>query len=320
MESNTNSFYYAFKVSKEKTEEGIKKAEKRDIYDDRRSIKSDGEYTEIPIEKPIETEYNIVKQKNPVWRKKQLPDNTPSSWKVIGDIILIRLTEMDVDEKEKIAKELLDLHSNCHTVMDYRGSKGKIRKPIIEEMFGKCETETIHKEHGYKFKLDLSKVMFSKGNEKERVRMEERVKKGEKVFDMFAGIGYFSIPIAIGGGKVYAAEINPTAYKYLEENTELNNVDIMTYNRDCREISIEADRIIMGHFNSFNYLDHGFSCIKKGGTIHLHCLGKPNEKNEKLENIKKKAKNYNYRIDAKYRKVKTYSEGLSHLVFDIKTN
>ena len=59
------------------------------------------------------------------------------------------------------------------------------------------KTETINKENGCLFKLDLAKVMWSKGNNNERLRIAKLVGDGETVIDMFAGIGYFSIHIAV---------------------------------------------------------------------------------------------------------------------------
>ena len=44
---------------------------------------------------------------------------------------------------------------------------------------------------------------------------------------MFAGIGYFTIPIAVHSNvkKIYAIEINPVSYNFLCENIKLNKVE-----------------------------------------------------------------------------------------------
>ena len=82
------------------------------------------------------------------------------------------------------------------TVVKLGNITGKKREPEIEIIAG-SQTETIHKENGCKFKLDVAKVMWSKGNVNERLRIAKLIKDNERVLDMFAGIGYFTIPAAV---------------------------------------------------------------------------------------------------------------------------
>ena len=86
------------------------------------------------------------------------------------------------------------------------------------------ETETVHVEHGTRYALDLSTVMFSPGNEAERARIGEIVESGERVFDAFAGVGYFALPMARAGAEVTAAELDPEAYRLLLLTSELSGV------------------------------------------------------------------------------------------------
>ena len=69
--------------------------------------------------------------------------------------------------------------------------------------------------------------MWAKGNNQERFRIAKLVKKGETVLDMFAGIGYFSIPIGVHSQaeKIYSIEINPNSYHFLKRNIELNKIN-----------------------------------------------------------------------------------------------
>ena len=103
---------------------------------------------------------------------------------------------------------------------------GPKREPDVEILVGD-NTETIHRENHCFFKLDVAKMMWSKGNTTERKRIGTIVKDGEIVVDMFAGIGYFSIPIAVHSKpeKIYSIEINPVSYSYLKENIALNKSD-----------------------------------------------------------------------------------------------
>ncbi|MDP3066294.1 MAG: class I SAM-dependent methyltransferase family protein, partial [Methanobacteriaceae archaeon] len=108
--------------------------------------------------------------------------------KVIGDILLVK---KDADNSQ----ELLKIYGvNKIAKMGY--IEGSQRKPNVKMIWG-TGTETIHKENKCLFKIDVSQVMWSKGNSTERMRMAEIAEEGEIVVDMFAGIGYFSIPLAV---------------------------------------------------------------------------------------------------------------------------
>jgi len=113
----------------------------------------------------------------------------------------------------------------CRAVLeDVEGIYGVMRTPSFRFIVGK-NAETVHVENDIKYKFDVSKIMFSSGNIDERIRMGKIVRKDEVAIDMFAGIGYFSIPMAVNGARVYAIELNPVAYEYLNENAKLNGVE-----------------------------------------------------------------------------------------------
>jgi len=70
--------------------------------------------------------------------------------------------------------------------------------------------EVCHKEAGYSYILDPEKVMFSMGNREEKARIARMVNESPRpgrIADMFAGIGYFSVPLAGAGATVHAMEI-----------------------------------------------------------------------------------------------------------------
>ena len=93
---------------------------------------------------------------------------------------------------------------------------------------------------------------------------------------MFAGIGYFSIPIGVHSNakQVYSIEINPNSFHYLKENIKLNKINnIIPLLGDCMDITPEysADRIIMGYVKTtHHYLKTAIDSLNKGGVIHYH--------------------------------------------------
>jgi tRNA wybutosine-synthesizing protein 2 len=139
-------------------------------------------------------------------------------------------------------------------------------------------TLTIHREHGVEYEFDAARQMFSKGNVGERLRMGRTVRDGETVVDMFAGIGYFSLPMAVMGSPeaVYATEIDPEAVRWLEANVGRNGVEGVVHPLlgDCRDVAPRgvADRVVMGYVGGTeDYLDVAMEALgPQGGVVHLH--------------------------------------------------
>lgn len=234
-------------------------------------------------------------------------------FQIIGDIILIK----DAKHKDS-AEELLSLHPRCRSVVFYKGIRGQFRRPDVELIAGET-TETVHKENGCLFKLDIAETMFSPGNLAERTRMS-KVGSGEVVVDMFAGVGYFSIPIAVHSKpkRVISIEKNEVAYDYLRGNIKLNRAGaIEPILGDCAEKTPEgiADRVIMGYLDAYPYLEYGMRALKKGGLLHYHeavpeaVLGRP------VERLKKVAPDAEILA---FRKIKKYAPGVWHTVTDVR--
>jgi tRNA wybutosine-synthesizing protein 3 len=57
-----------------------------------------------------------------------------------------------------------------------------------------------HKEGGVAYSLDVIKCMFSSGNTSERQRMGKLQCCGETVVDLYAGIGYYTLPFLCKAG------------------------------------------------------------------------------------------------------------------------
>jgi tRNA wybutosine-synthesizing protein 2 len=98
------------------------------------------------------------------------------------------------------------------------------------------------------------KVMFAAGNGTERIRFSKISAPGEIVVDMFAGIGYFTLPLSKHSGlsKLIALEKNQDSAGFLRKNAELNGLSgqVTVYEGDNRVIADEwlgkCDRVLMG--------------------------------------------------------------------------
>jgi len=258
---------------------------------------------------------------------KDLINYLPDKWEKIGDVLTIVLPKILERYKENIAESYAST-LDCKTVLnDVGGISGEYREPNVEILFGPNDTETTHKENGVKYKLDPQKIMFSSGNMEERIRMGKTVVKNEVVVDLFAGIGYFSLPIAVHGRpkKVFAVEKNPVSFNYLSKNITLNNVSsiVEPIHGDNRIVAPKnvADRVIMGYFDTIVFLPIGIECLKnRCGVIHFHDKFSDDfVPDTAFEKIEKAVEKYDRHVDLiDYKCVKSYAPGISHYVFDLK--
>ncbi len=168
--------------------------------------------------------------------------------------------------------------------------------------------------------------MWSKGNNNERIRIAKLVEDNETVIDMFAGIGYFSIPIGVHSNakQIYSIEINPNSFHYLKENIKLNKISNITpLLGDCINITpdYKADRIIMGYVKTtHHYLKVAIDSLNKGGVIHYHeTVPEKLMDIRPINRIKELAGDRQVEF-LKLNKVKKYSPGVFHVVCDVRIN
>lgn len=243
-------------------------------------------------------------------------------WKCIGDILILdnKFNFESEDELELLAKK-----HNVKTIMKIDHIQGTKREPVYKILFG-SDTETVNKENGCLFKLDLAKVMWSKGNNNERLRIAKLVDDDEVVLDMFAGIGYFSIPIGVHSNAkhIYSIEINPNSYFYLNENIKLNKLtNITPILGDCKDVApkYNVDRIVMGYVKTtHHYLKAAIDSLNEGGILHYHeTVPEKLMKTRPVERIMSQAGSRDVEL-IKINKIKKYAPGVEHVVVDARIN
>jgi tRNA (guanine37-N1)-methyltransferase len=206
----------------------------------------------------------------------------PRSIDFVGEIAVVEVPPELESYKEVLGEAILATHKRTNTVLAKLGAvKGDFRLREFKVLAGKGKTETIHREYGCIYYLDLAKVYFSPRLGNEHNRVASQVKEGETVVDMFAGVGPFSILIAKKheNVKVYSIDKNPDAITYLKRNIEANRVQgkVVPILGDAKETIKEglkgkADRAIMNlPEKAIEYVDAACETIKpEGGTIHYY--------------------------------------------------
>ncbi len=323
-------------ASRKDTEDIRQKLLSEGVFDKKRKPVEKEGFVEIPVmDFFIGEDLTFIEQERPEFYtpKKTLADcldiaasekkHLPAGWQILGDIIIISLHEAVEKHKAEIGKALLSLYPRCKTVLLDRGINGPMRQPEREIIAGEG-TLTIHRENGCLFKLDAMQIMYSQGNLTEKKRMS-RLGNRETVVDMFAGIGYFTIPMASHSKpkKIYSIEINPVAFGYLKENIRLNKVEdiVKPIHGDCSVATPEgiADRVIMGYLDAQEYLEKGIKALLPGGILHYHEAVPDAIKSRPVERIVEAALKLGRKAEIiKIRRIKKYSPGVWHMVVDAR--
>jgi tRNA (guanine37-N1)-methyltransferase len=177
------------------------------------------------------------------------------------------------------AELLLRSRPSIHTVLAPEGPvEGEFRTRRFSILAGRPTTRTRYTEYGLRFENDLSLAYFSPRLSGERQRLLGLTGEGERVLDMFAGVGPFAITLAARAGLVWAADINPDAVGLMLENIALNHAgNVIPLLADAarlpRILPRGFDRVVMNlPFGAMGYLDSALALCRPGGTLHLYTM------------------------------------------------
>ena len=249
----------------------------------------------------------------------------PDRWEMHGDVLVLKLHDALTANNGLIARTYAEV-LRARTVLKDRGIiRGEERIPEMEILLGN-NTEGVHFENGILYSLDAARIMFSSGNVEERTRMASVRCDGETIVDMFAGIGYLSLPLAVHQKpkRIYACEIRKLSYDYLVKNVALNHVEecvvpVLGDNRGFMPPQ-KADRIIMGYLrDTYTFLNKALDLLKPGGVIHYH-ENYPNAllPDGPVERLRKTA-GEGWKVEVlEQRVVKTFAPGVSHIAVDAR--
>ncbi len=232
----------------------------------------------------------------------ELLNYVPRSYDIIGETIIIQLPEELRDYFCFIADLLLYLHPNVKAV--YRRlseTKGEYRIRELELIGGAEIKETIYREHGLSFYVILGLVYINPSFSYEHKTIAELVESGEKIFDMFAGIGGFTLNIAaLKNTQILAVDINPWAVYCGLYSMKLNKrklkANILYANSDIRTISTYLrkdyfNRIIMNlPLYSLDFLSIAIDHVRDNGIIHFYAVDRNIE--SLIDKIVVKAESY----------------------------
>ncbi|MCQ1534595.1 class I SAM-dependent methyltransferase family protein [Methanosarcina sp. KYL-1] len=278
------------KVPKKKGEPVRRVLLELDLLDNSMKIGSDETFLYLPLfREPAPHELEALSEEAELsdfdftpQEKKPTPEDLlgfSPSYEIIGDIALLEDPELEQETASRIADALLKTQPNVKTVLrPLTPVIGEFRVREFEVVAGEPRTETVHKEYGCRYKVDLARAYFTPRLSTERSRILSMVREGDTIVDMFAGVGPYSVLLAKSKkpARVIAIDKNPDAVRYLRENITLNSVkNIEAIEGDAREEALRfagtADHVIMNlPHNACEFLDSAVLLTKPGGIIHYY--------------------------------------------------
>uniref|UniRef100_A0A8C1PBT4 tRNA wybutosine-synthesizing protein 2 homolog n=1 Tax=Cyprinus carpio TaxID=7962 RepID=A0A8C1PBT4_CYPCA len=117
-----------------------------------------------------------------------------------------------------------------------------------------------HSDNHIRYEFDVAKCMFCSGNITEKLRIASFDCSGETVVDLYAGIGYFTLPYLVHAkaAHVHACEWKPEAVEALQRNLQISGVT------HCCTLPLSdlADRV--------NLVACRLLKRDTGGILHIH--------------------------------------------------
>ena len=232
---------------------------------------------------------------------------------VLGNIAIVKFSDgAKLRDKKKFAQKILNENKAIKTVLEKIGKvKGRLRKIHTKYIAGEKTKEVLYKENGCVFRFNVDTTYFSPRLSNERKEIASKIKPGEKVLVMFAGVAPFSVIIAKNSKaeKVFSNEINRKANKYGKLNIELNNLkskiemldgDIKKVAENLKKKNIKFDAIVMPRPNlKETFLKQAFALSRKGTRIYYYGFCKCDSVSQKklIEGIKEEAKKFGKMIN-----------------------
>jgi len=282
------------RVERERGEETRRRLADEDLLADEWQIEVAAGDLYLPVTDPERVPEDLTVADRSVGER-ETPD-TPTdllgfepTYERLGDIVI--LDEDDPERAREIADAVVASDIPVETVVNRASEvKGELRVRDWEVLVGES-TETVHREYGCEFLLDVAEVYFSPRLATERHRVAEQVEAGEHAFDMFAGVGPFVVPFAERGAEVAGVDLNERAVEYLRENARRNDVadsvtaiqgdvrDVVSGSSDVsdgvREVAPDyenwADRVVMNLPHSADeFLDSAVEVAGDDCVLHYY--------------------------------------------------
>uniref|UniRef100_A0A8B9I6T0 tRNA wybutosine-synthesizing protein 2 homolog n=1 Tax=Anser brachyrhynchus TaxID=132585 RepID=A0A8B9I6T0_9AVES len=203
----------------------------------------------------------------------ELERDVPRSWQRHGDLVLLSEDSFSAALWTKLGKGSKACSRGCRSQSCLRAAGHGCGISLGNGLLSpgwRCPR---------RYTFDVTKCMFSPGNITEKLRVASLPCAREVLVDLYAGIGYFTLPYLVHAAAAFAhaCEWNHHAVEALRRNLALNGVQdrCHIHHGDNRQLRLQdvADRVNLGLIPSS---EEGWpvACrvLKKGtgGVLHIH--------------------------------------------------
>ena len=317
------------RVEREQGEATRQRLDAANLLSETHDIGVDDGWLYIPIADPerAPTDLTVVEYDAPKRDTPTMPADVlgfDPTYERLGDVVII--DEDDPERAEAIADAIMKSDIRAETVVNKQSKiKGEQRVRDWSVLAGDG-TETVHREYGAEFLLDIASVYFSPRLATERHRVVEQVDAGEQAFDMFAGVGPYAVPMAMAGADVVATDINEAAIEYLRENASRNGIEerVTAYAGDVRDRVDEyadwAERLVMNLPHSADeFVDTAVSLAGDEAVIHYYDIKHEDDPYTPGEQAIRAAAEPQYDVAVETRhEVRTYAPHEVNVVLDVR--
>jgi tRNA (guanine37-N1)-methyltransferase len=317
------------RVAREAGEQARRALAEGGLVDEERSIVAEDGDLYIPVSDPgaVPGEYEIVRRELPRRETQTTPadllDFDPS-YERLGDVVIV--DEDDPERARALADAIVASDIPCETVLD-RASEIRGTERVREwNVLAGERTETVHREYGYEYAVDLAAVYFSPRLATERHRVAEQVAAGERAVDMFAGVGPFVVPFADRGAEVVGVDINADAVEYLRENARRNGLAdrVTAVHGDVRDVAADyegwATRLVMNLPHSADeFLSTAVTLAGEECRIHYYDMQHEDDPYGPGERAIRAAAEPEYEVTVETRRtVRSYAPHELNVVLDVR--
>eukprot|EP00931_Biecheleriopsis_adriatica_P010308 TRINITY_DN111399_c0_g1_i1.p1 TRINITY_DN111399_c0_g1~~TRINITY_DN111399_c0_g1_i1.p1 ORF type:complete len:718 (-),score=150.95 TRINITY_DN111399_c0_g1_i1:22-1893(-) len=192
---------------------------------------------------------------------------------------------------------------------------------------------------GVRYSFDVTKCMFSEGNAAEKERVASWDVAGETILDLYAGIGFWTLPLLVAGADhIFSCEWNPDAVEGLRRGVELLGQDLAkrceVLAGDNRRSEVQelvrgkCDRVMLGLIpTSRDGFPVAAAALKPiGGTMHIHWNASVDAESATADAVAKEVEQllqtsrgaaWRCRVTA-IQRVKSFAPRVRHLRIDVR--
>ncbi|KAF2739276.1 guanine methyltransferase Trm5 [Polyplosphaeria fusca] len=204
-----------------------------------RHLESSGALGVIPYSLSLDySSYTYADIMNAIIEPSDEPDELPTGFAQAGHVAHLNLRSKYLPHKHLIATVLADKNPHVRTVihkLDDVGAENAFRTFKYEVLHGPDDMAVTLNEQGCTFSFDFSRVYWNSRLHTEHERMARGVfASGDAICDVMAGIGPFAVPAGKKKCFVYANDLNPDSFRYLNDAIRINKVGdyVRSFNDD----------------------------------------------------------------------------------------